>query len=61
MLFKAEDEAHRGGGGCEESAYLSEILRCKVNFFFKEEEALHPITVLQWAACDFSLAGEWCV
>lgn len=48
----------RGGSECEENAYLSEILCCTVGFFFKEVEALHPITVLQWAACDFGLAGE---
>lgn len=44
MLFKEEDEAHRGGDGCEENTYLSEIC-CKVNFFLKEGEALHPIIV----------------
>lgn len=41
------------GGG--QDAYLSEILCCMVDFFFKGGKALHPISVLQWAACDFRL------
>lgn len=61
MLFKEENEAHRGGGCSRGCLFKLNIMLCGRFFSFKEGNALHPITVLQWAACDFSLAGEWCV